>query len=52
MIDEEGVLQYSGALDDDPRGNKGDDVTPYVRNAINALLAGEPVPVTTTKPYG
>ncbi len=52
VIDEEGVLQYSGALDDDPRGNKGDDVTPYVRNAINALLAGEPVPVTTSKPYG
>ncbi len=52
VIDEEGVLQYSGALDDDPKGTKGDARIPYVRNAITALLAGEPVPVTTTKPYG
>ena len=52
VIDQEGVLRYSGALDDDPKGEKGEARTPYVRNAINAILAGEPVPVTTTKPYG
>jgi thiol-disulfide isomerase/thioredoxin len=52
VIDKEGVLRYAGALDDDPRGAKGKDATPYVRNAIEALLAGKEVPVTTTKPYG
>jgi thiol-disulfide isomerase/thioredoxin len=53
VIDKEGVLRYSGALDDDPRGRKAAaDITPYVHNAIAALLEGKPVPVATTKPYG
>ena len=52
VIDKEGVLRYAGALDDDPRGSKGDGATPHVGNAIKALLAGEAVPVKTTRPYG
>jgi thiol-disulfide isomerase/thioredoxin len=52
VIDKEGVLRYAGALDDDPKGAKGKDATPYVRNAIEAILAGKEVPITTTKPYG
>jgi hypothetical protein len=52
VIDKEGVLRYAGALDDDPRGRKGDEATPYVRNAIASLLDGKPVEVDTTKPYG
>ncbi|MFH1573727.1 MAG: redoxin domain-containing protein [Acidobacteriota bacterium] len=52
VIDREGVLRYAGALDDDPKGDKGDQATPYVRNAIEAVLAGAEVPVTTSKPYG
>jgi thiol-disulfide isomerase/thioredoxin len=52
VIDKEGVLRYAGALDDDPKGDKGDQRTPYVRNAIEAVLAGNPVEVTTSKPYG
>ncbi len=52
VIDKEGVLRYSGALDDDPRGQKGKDAKSYVREAIQAVLAGEKVPVATTKPYG
>ena len=52
VIDREGVLRYSGALDDDPKGDKGVNATPYVRNAIQAVLAGQPVQVATTKPYG
>ncbi|MBM3789858.1 MAG: redoxin domain-containing protein [Acidobacteria bacterium] len=52
VIDREGVLRYAGALDDDPKGDKGEQATPYVRNAIEALLAGAEVPVTTSKPYG
>ncbi len=52
VIDKDGVLRYSGALDDDPRGQKGKDAKSYVREAIQAVLAGEKVPVATTKPYG
>jgi thiol-disulfide isomerase/thioredoxin len=52
VIDKEGVLRYQGALDDDPKGAKGAQATPYVRNAIDALLAGQPVPLDNSKPYG
>jgi thiol-disulfide isomerase/thioredoxin len=52
IIDREGVLRYSGALDDDPRGTKGAEAVSYVRNAIDAVLAGQPVATPTTKPYG
>jgi thiol-disulfide isomerase/thioredoxin len=52
VIDKEGVLRYSGALDDDPKGDKGSNATFYVRDAIQAVLAGQPVQTATTKPYG
>jgi thiol-disulfide isomerase/thioredoxin len=52
VIDKQGVLRYSGALDDDPRGTKGAQAKGYVRDAIDALLAGKDVPVATTEPYG
>jgi thiol-disulfide isomerase/thioredoxin len=52
VIDKDGVLRYSGAPDDDPRGAKGTGATFYVRDAIDAALAGKPVAVATTKPYG
>lgn len=52
VLDKDGTLKYSGALDDDPRGSKGAAATPYVRNAIEAVLAGKPVETATTKPYG
>lgn len=52
VIDKNGVLRYSGALDDDPKAAKGDAATSYVRDAIVALLDGKDVPVETTKPYG
>ena len=52
VIDREGVLRYAGALDDDPKGAKGSAATQYVRSAIEAVLAGQPVAVPTSKPYG
>jgi thiol-disulfide isomerase/thioredoxin len=52
VIDKDGVLRYSGALDDDPRGDKGSNAAAYVRTAIEAVLAGQPVATPTTKPYG
>ena len=53
VIAKDGTLAYQGAIDDraesdgDPRTARN-----YVRAAVNALLAGKPVPVTQTKSYG
>jgi peroxiredoxin len=52
VIDAQGVVRYSGAIDDDARGNKRTGVTNYVKGAVNALLSGNRVPVSTTEPYG
>ena len=53
VIDKDGTLVYDGAID-----NKADPVHDpraadnYVNDAVNDLLAGKPVAVTETKPYG
>ena len=53
VIDKSGVLVYQGAIDDkpdpqhDPRTARN-----YVREAVNDLMAGKPVEVSQTKPYG
>ncbi len=53
VIDRDGTIAYDGAIDDtasdseDPRKARN-----YVREAINALVAGKPVAVKQTKPYG
>jgi peroxiredoxin len=53
VIDKTGVLVYQGAIDNqpdpmhDPRTARN-----YVREAVDALLAGKPVEVSQTKPYG
>ena len=52
VIDQKGVLRYEGALDNDPRGRKGEDATMYVRDAIDAALAGKKYAKSSTKPYG
>lgn len=50
LLDSKGVLRYRGRIDDDV---KRDKVSVYdLSNAIDALLAGEDVPVTTTKAFG
>ena len=41
VIDAQGVLQYRGAIDDDPRG-RGYGTTPYLAEAITAVLAQQP----------
>ena len=51
VIDKKGVIQYVGALDDDPRGKK-EKVTNHVADAIDALLGGKKVKTSSTKPYG
>tara|TARA_R110002126_G_scaffold12416_20_gene54087 strand:- start:6601 stop:7257 length:657 start_codon:yes stop_codon:yes gene_type:complete len=52
VIDKKGIIQYEGALDDDPRGKKGEDATNYCDVATAAILKGEAVKVSSTKPYG
>ena len=52
VIDKKGVIQYIGALDDDPRGRKGDAATNYLVDATTAILEGRTPTVTETKPYG
>jgi len=52
VIDRDGVLRYSGALDNDPRGTKGASAVSYVRDALDSVLAGKPVATPTTEPYG
>ncbi len=51
VIDKDGKLAYSGAVDDDPQGTRPDRVS-HVRLAVSSLLKGEPVATTTTRPYG
>ena len=53
VIDKSGTLVYDGAMDNkpdpfhDPRTARN-----YVREAVNDLLAGKPIEISQTKPYG
>lgn len=51
VIDRNGVLAYSGAIDDDPYGRK-DRKRNYVEEAVTALLNDSTVATTATKSYG
>ncbi len=53
-IDPEGVLRYVGAIDDKPSPRQKDvkDAKNYVRAALDAGLAGQPITVASTQPYG
>lgn len=51
VFDKDGKLQYSGALDDDPNGDKESPIR-HVANAVSAVLAGKQPPLQTTRPYG
>ena len=51
VIDAGGKVAYNGAIDDDTSGSK-DDRTNYALAAVDALIAGQAVAVTTTRPYG
>ena len=53
VIGKDGILDYEGAMDNRPQPF-GDPRTAdnYVRDAVNQLLAGQPVAVPQTKPYG
>lgn len=54
VIDKAGVLAYMGAIDDKPTSNVADVKTarPYTKDAIAAVLAGQPVATASTRAYG
>lgn len=52
VIDAKGVLSYAGALDDNLNEDKGEAAKIYVRDAVDALLAGKDIEVKETRPYG
>jgi peroxiredoxin len=52
VIDRSGTLVYQGAIDDDAAGAKGTAARNYVAEALDDVLAGTPVRVAETKPYG
>jgi thiol-disulfide isomerase/thioredoxin len=52
VLDKKGVIVYAGGLDDDPKGEKGEATQQYARDAVEATLAGKPVTVKESKPYG
>ncbi len=54
IIDPKGVLIYAGGIDDKPTTRLKDVKTAhnYVSAALDAALAGKPVPVKTSRPYG
>jgi len=54
IIDPAGVLRYGGAIDDRNSASAKDiaGATNYVRAALDAGLAGRPIAVAQTQPYG
>ena len=52
VIDAAGTIVYAGAIDDDPRGDKGAGARNYVAAALDEVLAGKAVTTSETKPYG
>lgn len=50
VVDQDLVLRYHGRIDDD---REGENITsPDLRNALDALLEGRPVPVPETRAFG
>ncbi len=56
VIDRQGILVYAGAIDNSPDGEgespAGGTLVRHVDDALAAVLAGKPVSVPETKPYG
>ncbi len=52
VLNGEGKVAYSGALDDDGKNELGDKAQHYVRLAVDAVKAGKDVATSSTRPYG
>lgn len=51
LIDQDGIIRYHGAIDNQAESNEGEN-QPYFRRALSALLAGEPIAIAYTLPLG
>lgn len=54
IVDPKGALVYTGGIDDKASTDKDDIASAknYVRNALDQALAGKPVSVKASRPYG
>jgi peroxiredoxin len=54
IIDRNGTLVYEGAIDNKRSTDLADvkTATNYVKTALDAVMTGQPVPTTATRPYG
>ena len=54
VVDKGAVLVYAGAIDDKPTSRKSDvpGAQNYVRAALQAVAAGQPVKTPVTRAYG
>jgi peroxiredoxin len=54
VIDPRGTVVYAGAIDDKPSTDQADVATAknYVLQALDEAMAGKPVSVASTQPYG
>lgn len=52
IINKEGLLVYSGGIDNDDAGSLGDKRIHYVRSALEDLVAGNTPQTRQSKPYG
>jgi peroxiredoxin len=54
VIDASGVLVYMGAIDDRPSASHASvqGARNYVREALDAMAAGRPIALASTRPYG
>jgi peroxiredoxin len=50
VVDSQGKLRYAGRIDD--QTNPGDVTSPDLKNALDSMLAGQPIAKTTTKAFG
>ena len=51
VLDKDRVIRYTGAMDDSP-SNEAKVTKTYLRDAVDALLAGDSPEVTETRPVG
>lgn len=51
IFDANGMLVYVGTIDDSP-GDAGNATEPYLRRSLEALVAGNSIPVPKTKAFG
>ena len=52
IFDQDRKLRYNGRFDDSRFADAATVKHPDARNAVEAMLAGKPVPVATTRPHG